>query len=82
MPDFKNLSPQQLQQIKDDLVERYQQFKSRGITLDITRGKPCTEQLDLSSGMLDAVNSRNYLTEEAVDCRNWAHGRGIEAIDC
>ena len=53
MPDFNQLGTQQLQQIKDDLLDRYREFKSRGIALDITRGKPCPEQLDLSSDMLD-----------------------------
>ena len=57
MPDFNQLSAEQLQQIKDDLIDRYREFKSRGTTLDITRGKPCPEQLDLASDMLDIINS-------------------------
>ncbi len=80
MPDFNHQSKLQLQQIKDDLLERYQKFKSRGITLDITRGKPCPEQLDLSSEMLDVINSRNYLTEEAADCRNYGGLDGIPEV--
>jgi aspartate/methionine/tyrosine aminotransferase len=77
MPDFNQLGTQQLQQIKDDLLDRYREFKSRGIALDITRGKPCPEQLDLSSDMLDIINSRNYLTQEAADCRNYGGLDGI-----
>jgi DNA-binding transcriptional MocR family regulator len=77
MPDFKHLSTQQLQQIKDDLLDRYHEFKSRGTTLDITRGKPCPEQLDLAGDMLDIINSGNYLTEDAADCRNYGGLDGI-----
>ena len=77
MLDFNQLSTLQLQQIKDDLLDRYRTFKSRGTTLDITRGKPCPEQLDLSSDMLDIINSRNFLTEDATDCRNYGGLDGI-----
>ena len=80
MPDFNQLSTQQLQQIKVDLFDRYNDIKSRGIALDITRGKPCPEQLDLSSNMLDTINSRNYLTADAVDYRNYGGLDGIPEI--
>jgi aspartate/methionine/tyrosine aminotransferase len=77
MLDFNHLDTQQLRQIKDDLLDRYHEFKSRGITLDITRGKPCPEQLDLAGDMLDIINSGNYLTEDAADCRNYGGLDGI-----
>lgn len=80
MSDFNLLSTLQLQQTKNDLLERYNEFKSRGITLDITRGKPCTEQLDLSGEMLDIINSRNYKTREATDCRNYGGLDGIPEV--
>ena len=80
MPDFHHLDTRQLQQVKDDLLERYREFKSSGITLDITRGKPCPEQLDLSSDMLDIINNRNYLTQEAADCRNYGGLDGIPEV--
>jgi len=80
MSDFHNLSTRQLQQIKDDLLKRYRKFESRGITLDITRGKPCPEQLDLAGEMLDVINGKNYLTEEATDCRNYGGLDGIPEV--
>ena len=80
MPDFNQLSTPQLQQIKVDLFDRYKEIKSRGIALDITRGKPCPEQLDLSGDMLDTINSRNYLTTDAVDYRNYGGLDGIPEV--
>ena len=80
MPDFNHLSTQELQHIKDDLRERYREFKSRGTTLDITRGKPCPEQLDLASDMLDIINRTNYRTEDATDCRNYGGLDGIPEV--
>jgi len=50
MPDFTTLSNPELKQLKDDLLAQYRDFKSRGLNLDITRGKPCSEQLDRTTG--------------------------------
>jgi aspartate/methionine/tyrosine aminotransferase len=77
MTDFKTLSRQELQQLKDGLLARYHEFKSRGIALDITRGKPCSEQLDLALDMLDCVNSRDYRTKDGTDSRNYGGLDGI-----
>jgi len=77
MTDFKTLDRPQLQQLKDNLLDNYHKFKSRGITLDITRGKPCSDQLDLALEMLDCVNSRDYLPQDGTDSRNYGGLDGI-----
>ena len=79
MTDFTTLSRPELKQLKDDLLAQYRDFKSRDLNLDITRGKPCSDQLDLALGMLDCVNSKNYLTEEGTDSRNYGGLDGIPA---
>jgi aspartate/methionine/tyrosine aminotransferase len=79
MPDFTSLTNPELKQLKEDLLAQYREFKSRGLNLDITRGKPCSEQLDLALDMLDCVNSKNYLTEEGTDSRNYGGLDGIPA---
>ncbi|MDD4315970.1 MAG: aminotransferase, partial [Clostridia bacterium] len=38
-------------------MQLYNSFKAMGLNLDMSRGKPCKEQLDLSNGMLDVLNS-------------------------
>ena len=80
MTDFNRVSRQELQQIKDSLLKRYQEFKFSGITLDMTRGKPCSEQLDLSLEILNSINSKNFLTEGAADCRNYGGLDGIPEV--
>jgi aspartate/methionine/tyrosine aminotransferase len=77
MSDFSTLSSRQLQQFKDNLLNQYHAFKSSGITLDITRGKPCSEQLDLALEMLDCVNSKDYRSEDGTDSRNYGGLDGI-----
>jgi aspartate/methionine/tyrosine aminotransferase len=62
---------------KDDLTQRYREFQSRGIRLDMTRGKPCPEQLDLFAVLLDGVDRKAYKAADGTDCRNYGGLDGI-----
>jgi DNA-binding transcriptional MocR family regulator len=77
MTDFKQMSEQECQEMKAQLIERYAGFQKRQITLDMTRGKPCPEQLDLSLGMLEGDTAKAYRTEDGLDCRNYGGLDGI-----
>jgi DNA-binding transcriptional MocR family regulator len=77
MTDFQSLSSEDLQEKKSELLNRYNDFKSRNITLDMTRGKPCSEQLDLAMGMLECVKGEEYKSENGTDCRNYGGLDGI-----
>ena len=66
MADFQSLSTEALQEKKSDLQNRYDEFKSRNITLDMTRGKPCSEQLDLAMGMLECVQDVEFKSEDGT----------------
>ena len=79
MTDFKKLSEQERRKIKEDLLQRYGEFQSRQLTLDMTRGKPCSEQLDLALGMLEGDIGKAYLTQNGLDCRNYGGLDGIPA---
>jgi aspartate/methionine/tyrosine aminotransferase len=79
MTDFKKLSEQERRKIKEELLQRYSEFQSRQITLDMTRGKPCPEQLDLARGMLEGDIGKAYLTQDGLDCRNYGGLDGIPA---
>jgi DNA-binding transcriptional MocR family regulator len=63
-----------LRQRGDALRARYDAIKARGLTLDMTRGKPAPEQLDLSRGMLEL---RDYRTADGTDCRNYGVLEGL-----
>ncbi|MDJ0840383.1 MAG: aminotransferase class I/II-fold pyridoxal phosphate-dependent enzyme [Acidobacteriota bacterium] len=56
--------------------ERYEAFKARNLSLDMTRGKPGPEQLDLSDAMLTLVNETNY-KDDGTDCRNYGVLAGL-----
>lgn len=55
----------------------YEEAKAKNLALDMTRGKPGTEQLDLTLPMLDLVTSSDYKTVGGADTRNYG---GIDGI--
>ena len=56
------------------LAERYECIRSLGLKLDMTRGKPCAEQLDLSVEMLRDVGVHAL---DGGDCRNYGVMEGL-----
>lgn len=56
----------------------YKKYQQRGLKLDMSRGKPSQEQLDLSMGMMDVLSSSVDLTcEDGTDCRNYGVLDGV-----
>ena len=77
MTEFQKLNDTERRKIKDELLKRYLEFQSQRITLDMTRGKPCSEQLDLALGMLQDDIAKVYLAQGGLDCRNYGGLDGI-----
>jgi len=59
---------------ESDLKERYEQLKSAGLSLDITRGQPASAQFDLSAGLIDVLSKEDFTSRDGVDCRNYPGG--------
>lgn len=79
MTAYKNLDKETLLALKAELEAKYQEFKDMNLKLDMSRGKPSKEQLDLSMGMMDVLDSSSDLKcREGVDCRNYGVLDGIE----
>ena len=78
MTAYKDLSKDELKALKKELTRKFEQVKAKGLKLDMSRGKPSTEQLNLSMGMMDVLTSSSDLVcEEGVDCRNYGVLDGI-----
>ena len=61
------------------LKAEYKKYQAMELQLDMSRGKPCREQLDLSMGLMDALNSTADLScEDGTDCRNYGVLGGIQ----
>ena len=78
MTAYKDLSKDELKALKKELTRKFEEVKAKGLKLDMSRGKPSTEQLNLSMGMMDVLTSSSDLVcEEGVDCRNYGVLDGI-----
>ncbi|NLC53455.1 MAG: aminotransferase class I/II-fold pyridoxal phosphate-dependent enzyme [Firmicutes bacterium] len=76
MVDFQTLDTETLRHMQQQLTLKYENFKRKNLKLNMSRGKPCPEQLDLSSGLLEGLN-RSYHAEDGTDCRNYG---GVEGL--
>lgn len=63
--------------LKEELEKSYNEMKSCKLDLDMSRGKPCPEQLELSSKMLSIINEKNFISKENIDCRNYGEPSGL-----
>lgn len=70
------MSDQQLQARHQQLRDLYQQVSAQKLNLDLTRGKPSTEQL-CQSDALDGILANNYLCQDGSDSRNYGGIMGI-----
>lgn len=78
MKSYMEMTKEELLQEKAALEAEYCKIKSQGLALDMSRGKPSAEQLDLSMGLLDAVDSKTVaVSENGTDVRNYGVLDGI-----
>lgn len=69
-------SKEQLQALLADLESQYAQLKAAKLSLDLTRGKPSSAQLDLSNSM-DTVLQGNFRGSDGTDTRNYGGLDGL-----
>jgi len=62
------------------LEQDYASLKARGLKLDMTRGKPAPEQLDLSNGVMTMPGNRDYFTASGEDARNYGGLQGLPEL--
>lgn len=75
---YNDMSKEELLALKESLNKEYAEAKSKGLALDMSRGKPSAKQLDVSLGLLDTINSSSDLKAlDGTDCRNYGVLDGI-----
>ncbi len=78
MKPYTEMTREELAEEIKTLRAEYTRYQNMGLELNMMRGKPCKEQLDLSMGMMDALSSTADLTcEDGTDCRNYGVLGGI-----
>ena len=79
MKMYNEMSKEELADLIAELKKTYKKFQDMDLHLDMSRGKPCREQLDLSMGMMDTLNSEADLScADGTDCRNYGVLTGID----
>lgn len=72
MKAYTEMSNEELQALYRELNVKYHEFQGRDLSLNMSRGKPSLEQLNLSMGMMDVLNSESDLSsDDGTDCRNY-----------
>ena len=60
-----------------DYSRQFEELKSENLSLDLTRGKPSSDQLDLSNELADM--QVNYQEVDGIDLRNYGEIKGLES---
>ena len=78
MKKYTEMTKDELMQEKTALEAEYEKIKNLGLSLDMSRGKPGADQLNLSLPMLDVLKSDSDMkSESGLDVRNYACLDGI-----
>lgn len=78
MKQYHEMTKEELLQEKSELEALYANIKELGLKLDMSRGKPGSDQLDLSMPMLDVISSESdIVSENGFDLRNYGVLDGI-----
>jgi DNA-binding transcriptional MocR family regulator len=74
------MSASELNRHRDELRREYEALQAQGLTLDLTRGKPSAEQLDLSEPLLELPGVGKHLAGDGTDTRNYGGLRGLPEL--
>jgi DNA-binding transcriptional MocR family regulator len=80
MTDLTGAPQPHLRDVHADARRRYDEFATRGVKLDLTRGKPASAQLDLAGALLDLPGERDYLAADRTDTRNYGGLQGLPEL--
>ena len=60
-----------------DYFSKFEELKSENLSLDLTRGKPSSDQLDLSNSLMNLTDEVSEF--EGLDLRNYGQIKGLES---
>ncbi len=78
MKPYKNMSEEELNVLKAELTKQYEDVKGKGLKLNMARGLPSAEQLDMEADFFDTLHPESdFYSEAGIDCRNYGELTGI-----
>jgi DNA-binding transcriptional MocR family regulator len=80
MTRLAELPDADLQSLRRQTQAEYDAFRARGLKLDMTRGKPAADQLDLAEAMLTLLGNRDHFSAAGDDARNYGVLQGLPEV--
>lgn len=78
---YSELTKREAAELYEKELKIFKRFQAEKLSLDMSRGKPCKEQLDMTSGIFDILTSQSgFKTEDGVDARNYGGLDGITEL--
>ncbi len=77
MKSYLEMTIEELESARAELYSKYEEYKNMGLSLDLSRGKPNGEQLDLTNGMLTCLAPEDTKGIDGFDYRNYGIVSGI-----
>ena len=77
LKSYLSMSAAELQAELEVVKKEYDEIKAQGLNIDMSRGKPGADQLDISDGMLKALDGSDFKCESGLDVRNYGILDGI-----
>lgn len=74
MAEYRSMSKPELEAEKSRLEKKYNEFKAKGLKLNMARGKPGPHQMDLA---MDLFKTTDYTAEDGTDARNYGNLEGL-----
>lgn len=77
MKSYQTMSAAERKSEYDALMSEYKRFKALHLSLNMARGKPGREQLDLVSDILTVLSDSDDCVDEGLDVRNYGNLSGL-----
>ncbi|MBE6750208.1 MAG: aminotransferase class I/II-fold pyridoxal phosphate-dependent enzyme [Ruminococcaceae bacterium] len=81
MSDYLKMNKEQLKEEFKAVCSEYEKLRSLHLSLDMSRGKPGFDNMDLSEKMFDLVgNDSGFKNISGIDCRNYGGLDGLSEL--
>ena len=77
MKKYAEMTKEELRAELEQVRAQYEELKARGLSLNMARGKPGKEQLDMNGPMMDLLNSESDYFCDGIDVRNYGNLEGL-----
>ena len=78
MKPYREMSKEELASLKEQLMAVYKEYQGKNLSLNMARGKPSPDQLDLSLPMLEILDSKSEFNVAEGDVRNYGVLTGLQ----